>query len=124
VPDRLLAFKVDENLPEGVAAMLREAGHEASTVASEGLAGAQDARLTGVLRREGLILVTLDVGFGDIRSYPPEEYPGIIVLRVTSQEKPRILNAIRRILPLLGTEPVARRLWIVEEHAVRVRGEA
>lgn len=70
------------------------------------------------------MLVTLDVDFGDIRSYPPEESPGIIVLRMTRQDKPRILAIIRRILPLLGTERITRRLWVVEEHAVRIRGEA
>lgn len=89
MPDRPLAFKVDENLPEDVAAALREAGHEAATVASQGLAGVEDARLTEVLRQEARVLVTLDVDFGDIRTYPPEEHPGIVVLRVAKQDKPR-----------------------------------
>ncbi|MBI1893749.1 MAG: DUF5615 family PIN-like protein [Candidatus Rokubacteria bacterium] len=124
MPDHPLAFKVDENLPEDVAAVLREAGHEAATVTSQGLAGAEDAQLSETLRREGRILVTLDVEFGDIRTYPPEEYPGIVVLRMTKQDKRHVLAAIRRILPVLRTDPVARRLWIVEEHAVRIRGEA
>ena len=124
MPDPPLVFKVDENLPEDVAARLCEAGHKASTVASQGLAGAEDARLAEVLRRERRILVTLDVDFADIRTYPPEEYPGIIVLRVAKQDKPNVLAAIRRVLPLVGTETLARRLWVVEEHAVRIRGEA
>jgi hypothetical protein len=50
-------------------------------------------------------------------------YPGIIVLRLTRQDKPRILAVIRRMPPLLATEAVIRRLWVVEEHAVRIRGE-
>ena len=121
--DRPLTFKVDENLPEDVAATFRDGGYEASTATSQGLAGVEDARLSEAVRQEGRVLVTLDVDFGDIRAYPPHEYPGIIVLRVTRQDKLRILAAIRRILPLLSTEAVARRLWIVEEHAVRIRGE-
>jgi len=36
-----LKFKVDENLPEEVSALLVTAGHEADTVADEGLSGAQ-----------------------------------------------------------------------------------
>ena len=123
MPDRPLAFKVDENLPEDVAAAFRDAGYEASTATSQGLAGVDDARLSEVVRREGRVLVTLDVDFGDIRAYPPDEYSGIIVLRVMKQDKARILAAIRRMLPLLVTEAVTRRLWVVEEHAVRVRGE-
>jgi predicted nuclease of predicted toxin-antitoxin system len=124
VPGPPLVFKVDENLPEDVAAVLREAGHEAATVASQGLAGAEDAQLSETLKWEGRILVTLDVGFGDIRTYPPGEYPGIVVLRLAKLDRRHVLAAIRRILPVLRTDPVARRLWIVEEHAVRIRGEA
>ncbi len=124
MPERPLAFKVDENLPEDVAAALRDAGYEASTVTSQGLAGVEDARLMEVVQREGRVFVTLDVDFGDIRAYPPDEYPGIIVLRATRQDKARILAAIRRMLPLMVTEAVTRRLWVVEEHAVRIRGEA
>lgn len=122
MPDRPLAFKVDENLPEDVVVAFLDAGYEASTATSQGLAGVEDARLSEVVRQEGRILVTLDVDFGDIRAYPPAQYRGIIVLRMTRQDKPRILAAIRRILPLLATEAVTGRLRVVEEHAARIRG--
>jgi predicted nuclease of predicted toxin-antitoxin system len=103
VPDPPLAFKVDENLPDEVATAFRDAGYEASTARSEGLAGVQDAHVSEVAQREGRVLVTLDVDFGDIRAYPPEEYPGIIVLRLMWQDKQRVLAAIRRVLSLLST---------------------
>jgi hypothetical protein len=31
--------------------------------------------------REDWILLTLDLDFSDIHAYPPEEFPGILVLR-------------------------------------------
>jgi hypothetical protein len=43
--------------------------------------------------------------------------------QVRRQDKLRILAAIKRILPLLSAAAVTRRLWVVEEHAVRIRGE-
>jgi hypothetical protein len=46
--------------------------------------------------QEGHVLVTLDADFEDLKPYPPEESPGIIVLRMTRQDKPRILATIRR----------------------------
>lgn len=124
MPHRPPAFKIDENLSEDVATAFLDAGYEASTATSQGLAGVEDARLSEVVRQEGRVLVTLDVDFGDIRAYPPAEYPGIIVLRMTRQDKLRILAAVKRILPLLATEAVTRRLWVVEEHVVRIRGDA
>jgi predicted nuclease of predicted toxin-antitoxin system len=43
-----MRFKVDENLPADVAAVLREAGHYASTVLEEGLGGALDSAIASV----------------------------------------------------------------------------
>ena len=66
--------------------------------------------------------MTLDLDFADIRPYPPADYPGIVVLRLFQQDKTRILTAIQRLLPLLGREPLAGKLWIVEDADVRIRG--
>jgi predicted nuclease of predicted toxin-antitoxin system len=65
------------------------------------------------------VLVTLDLDFSDITAFPPEEYAGIIVLRVRSQSR-HIVSIFQAVLPLLETEPLDGNLWIVEEHRVRV----
>lgn len=70
----------------------------------------------------GCAVATLDLDFANIRSYPPEEYPGLIVLRVGSQAKKNVLAVIASIIPLLEREPLDRHLWIVDEDEVRVRG--
>lgn len=41
---------------------------------------------------------------------------------MTKQDKPHVLAAVTRVLPLLGSEPLVRRLWLVGEDAVRIRG--
>lgn len=77
-----MRFKTDENLPEESAAVLREAGHDAHTVREQTLGGHPDDDVAAVCKREQRALVTLDLDFSDIRSYPPEELEGLIVLRV------------------------------------------
>lgn len=67
-----MKFKVDENLPIEVADLFEAAGHEASTVHEEGLGGAEDQRIVEQCRVEGRVLITLDVGFADIREYGRE----------------------------------------------------
>jgi predicted nuclease of predicted toxin-antitoxin system len=121
VPERPLTFKVDENLPEDVVALLRAAGHDAATVADQGLAGHPDDRIAEVIQREARTFVTLDVGFGDIRRYPPGSYAGLVVLRLARQDKPHVLQVIARLLPVLAVEPVLGRLWVVDEQAIRIR---
>ena len=92
-----------------------------ASVAEEGMKGEDDTRIAAVCQREVRVLITLDTDFADIRSYPPAEYPGIVVLRLARQEKPHVLSVISRILPRFARQTVAGRLWIVEEHRIRVR---
>ena len=66
------AFKVDENQPSEVLDLLRGARHDASSVKEEGLCGAPDDVVARVCRDEPRTLVTLDLGFGDVRrNLPP-----------------------------------------------------
>ncbi|MFN0170984.1 MAG: DUF5615 family PIN-like protein [Bryobacteraceae bacterium] len=68
-----MKFKTDENLPVEAATALRDAGFDAETVWDEALAGSDDATIAERVRREGRILITLDLDFANIRAYPPDE---------------------------------------------------
>lgn len=118
----MIPFKIDENLHPDVAPFLRDYGHDAVTVWDQGLRGTPDANLAEVCRTEGRVLVTLDLDFADIRAYPPEEYPGLIVLRIAHQDKVSVLETLGRIVPLLERETLDKHLWIVDEQSVRIRG--
>lgn len=117
-----MKFKVDENLPAEVAELLRAAQHDALTVVKQGLTGQPDRHITNVCAEEGRILVTLDLDFADIRTYPPAESPGFIVIRPDRQDKLHIINLFQQVIPLLSQEPVSHHLWIVEDGRIRIRG--
>lgn len=118
-----MQFKIDENLPHEIADLLVSADYDAKTVNDQQLQGAKDPTLIDVCRTEHRVLVTLDTDFSDIRAYPPEEFMGIIVLRVGSQAKNHVIKVFRSIMPLIGREPLIKHLWIVEETKVRIRGK-
>lgn len=117
----MLKFKVDENLPIEVAALLVAAGHNALTVPMQRMGGQPDHHVAGVCQHEARAIVTLDLDFADIRAYPPGDYAGIVVLRLARLDMHRILSAIKRLLPVLQQEPLAGQLWIVDEVSVRMR---
>ncbi|MCL6107061.1 MAG: DUF5615 family PIN-like protein [Actinobacteria bacterium] len=119
-----MQFKIDENLPQEAALVLGDAGHDAITVLGQNLGGAGDANIARVCQSENRILVTADVGFADIRAYPPNEYPGLIVLRLHRLDKVSVVEVVKRLLPSFQTEQIEKRLWLVEETRVRIRGEA
>ncbi len=83
-----MKFKIDENLPVEVAELLRQAGHGATTVLEQDLIGEADPNIASVCQREEKVLVTLDMDFADIRVYPPEQFSGLVVLRLKRQDKP------------------------------------
>ncbi|WP_420454204.1 DUF5615 family PIN-like protein [Rubrivirga sp.] len=116
-----MRFKLDENLPAEAADVLREGGHDAATVLEQEMGGEPDPTVAVACQREGRALVTLDTDFADIRTYPPAEHPGLLVLRLRQQDKPHVLAVLRRVLPLFDVEPLTGRLWIVGEERVRVR---
>ncbi len=102
--------------------MLRAAGYDAATVTEQNLSGEPDSVVSAVCRVEGRALVTLDTDFADIRTYPPETHAGIIVLRLRRQDRPHVVETLRRLVPVIAVEHLAGFLWIVDEERVRVRG--
>lgn len=117
-----MKFKIDENLPVEMAELLQDAGHDAITVVEEHLGGRTDSDLASICLQEGRALITLDTDFADIRTYPPEQFCGLIVLRLRRQDKPHVLDILKRAMALFSTEPLDQHLWIVEEDRIRVRG--
>jgi predicted nuclease of predicted toxin-antitoxin system len=116
-----MRLKIDENLHEDVAAQFAAAGYEAHTVYDEGLRGSSDEIIIERCQNEERILVTLDLDFADIRTYPPASHLGVIVLRLGNQSRSHILHVLAPVSALLNKEPIAGRLWIVSEAGVRVR---
>jgi predicted nuclease of predicted toxin-antitoxin system len=114
-------FKTDENLPVQAAATLRDSGFDAETVWDENLCGFEDDTISERVRSEGRILVTLDLDFANIRAYPPDEHPGIIVLRLKNQDKDAVIACVKRIAHAVSERSPVGELWIVEQDRIRFR---
>jgi predicted nuclease of predicted toxin-antitoxin system len=118
-----MRFLVDEDLPRSTVDLLRHYKHEAVDVRDIGLRGAQDARIAAHAQSEGMCLVTGDLGFSDIRNYPPGDYAGLVVLRLPRTASASfILNLLESFLQqedLVAQMP--GKLAIVEPGRVRIR---
>jgi predicted nuclease of predicted toxin-antitoxin system len=116
-----MRFKTDENLPEEFAEILRTAGWDALSVVEQQLGGMVDPKIARICVAERRVLITLDLGFSDIRSYPPNEHAGIIVLRPGQQDKPSVLAIANRLIMALHDHPIDNELWIVDDRRIRIR---
>jgi len=114
-------FKLDENLSQRAADLIRAAGHDAVTVASQGLRGAADETLFEVCRHEGRALVTLDRDFGQVLRYPPAASAGIVILEIGPRAThAALLDRVRELLTVLRTRSPEGALWIVEPGRLRI----
>ena len=114
---------IDENLSRSLAVALRVAGHDVEDVRDVGLRGKPDPEVFALAVAGARVLVTGDVGFGDVVAYPPGSYPGIIVARVpTSVPTARLVDVIVRAVNAIEGDPsTAGALVIVTEASMRVR---
>ena len=115
-----MKIKLDENLGNRGAEVLRAAGYSVTTVVEEGLTSASDDRLIEVCRSERKCLVTLDLDFGNPLRFDPSRHSGIVVLRLplgfTAGD---LLDAIRTLAIGLADSVVAGKLWIVQRGRIR-----
>lgn len=115
-----MRIKIDENLSPVLANWLRRAEHDAVTAIDQHLSGASDSELANICRKEKRAILTLDTDFQDIRRYPPDQFCGIIVLRLHHQGIKHTLAAVERLLGKLGKRSLEGKLCVVSESAVRL----
>ena len=116
-----MRVKLDENLPVQLKALFTASGHDAATVVDEGMGGAPDAEITSACIAEERVLITLDLDFADIRTYPPGEHSGIVVLRLPSAVRDAVLEVGTVLIERLRESSPEGRLWIVEDSRIRIR---
>ena len=113
----MIRFLIDEDLPRSTFNFVRQYGHEAVDVRDSGVRGASDADVAVYAQNNSLCLLTADLGFADIRNYPPGEYFGIVVLRLPVKatsavildllrgllEQPEIVGQLKGNLAIVGS---------------------
>jgi predicted nuclease of predicted toxin-antitoxin system len=114
-------IKLDENLPASAAAPLRARGHDVDTVIDEGLVGAEDPVVLAAATGEARLLMTLDRGLGDLRSYPPGTHGGVVVIRVDDQSPRAVAQAVSQLCAAVDLDDLSGCTSVWRAGALRVR---
>ena len=116
-----MKLKLDEKIPSTVAEFLREPLFDVDTVLEESLGGSDDRTVLEAARAEGRMLITLDRGFGDVRSYPPGSHPGIVGLRPDDQRVPTVLRSVEMLVEHHDLASLAGCISVIQRNVLRVR---
>lgn len=91
-------FLVDSNLPPGLAAWLRELGHEASHVLDEAALGGDDRTIFEFARRHGRIILTKDEDFAALAVLSADPAP-VVWLRLGNATNAALRAWLAPLLP-------------------------
>lgn len=115
-------FKIDEDLPRSVSALLREAGHdEVMTVREQGMGGWKDPVLWQAIQKEGRFLITADKGFANLRVHPPGSHAGVLLLRPDADGIGPVLELLRQVLDSTDLSSLQGSLAVANPQGLRIR---
>jgi predicted nuclease of predicted toxin-antitoxin system len=118
----LVLFKIDEDLPGSVAALLQRAGYEeVATVREQGMGGWKDPALWRAIQEERRFLVTADKGFADLRLHPPGSHAGVLLLRPDTDGIGPVLELLEQVLASTDLQSLQGCLAVVTPQGLRIR---
>jgi len=113
--------KLDENLGQSHALLVRDAGHVTQRVTEQGLSGAKDPAVWQHVCDTGCFFITLDLDFSDVRRFVPGTHPGILLIRPRGKGREAVAGVIQRVLAEHGLKPLVGCLAVADESRTRIR---
>lgn len=118
----MLKFVIDEDMPRSTAKVLRTKGYETLDVRDLGLRGKSDDEIFKLAQKEKAVMLTGDLGFGNLLHFPVGSHSGIVVAHFPNETSASELNnqIIKAVEPLSEID-FAGNLIIIEPGKVRIR---
>jgi len=124
-----LSFLADENISPESAEHLEALGYPCRSLCREGPRQLSDREIVSLAKREGRVILTHDLDFGQIYYFAEEGQVGILVLRLRHQTVEVVNDVLQRFLrsEALTEQQLQKSLVILAETTYRVyqgpRGE-
>lgn len=117
-----LSFLADENISPESADYLESLGHPCHSLRRDGPWRLSDREIVALAKREGSVILTHDLDFGEIYYSAEDGQVGIIVLRLRHQTVEAVNAALGRFLKsgALTTQRIQKSLITLSETTFRV----
>ncbi|MCX6706430.1 MAG: DUF5615 family PIN-like protein [Candidatus Woesebacteria bacterium] len=117
----MFKFLLDANLSPTTANYLRDLGFDARSITEEKLGYLLDKGVVEIAKKEGRIIITFDLDFGEIYHEKENENVGIIVLRLNNQTPENVNFVLGQFLQknFNRLKQNTRSLIVIKENGIR-----
>lgn len=116
-----MKFLADMGISTQTVAHLREIGHDSVHLRDEQLQQAEDAAVLQKAVGEGRVLLTHDLGFGDLMAAGKGILPSVIILRLRDMRPHQVNNYLDKVIANHGSHLDQGAIVSVTEKRIRVR---
>ena len=116
-----MKFLADMGISPRTVAFLRALGHDAMHLHDEGLDRLSDPDILEKARREGRVVLTHDLGFGELVAASQAKPPSVVVFRLRSMRPEQVNRHLREVLARHGSALQQGAIVAVREARARVR---
>jgi hypothetical protein len=100
---------------------LRKHGHDVLTIQETGFTGVKNGKVAELANKEKRTLITRDMHFCNILEFPPENYNGIIVLKIRPDNTSLVHDNLLNFLKKYTKEKIVQTLVIIDHNKLRIR---
>jgi predicted nuclease of predicted toxin-antitoxin system len=118
----MLTFLIDEDIPRSTEKLLRDRGHKVLDVRDCGLRGEADEEVFRFAQKEKAVLLTGDLGFGNLLQFPVGKHSGVVIAHFPNKiSTSQLNNQIIKAFDTLTEKDFDRNLIILEPGKIRIR---
>ena len=116
-----MRFLADMGVADLTVAALCRLGHDVVHARDLGFHSHSDAALLAYGKREGRIVLTFDLDFGDLLAAAGDALPSVVLIRTYNQRAESVTPRVIDVAERFGQELTSGALIVVEDARIRLR---
>ena len=116
-----MRFLSDVGVSVSTAQILRERGHDVLHLSEQSLHCLPDDEILALARRDGRVILTFDLDFGDLLAAGSHPLPSVILFRLRDQTPSSVAPRLLALISERTEDLEAGALVIVEDNRYRLR---
>lgn len=116
-----MKFLANMGISPDTVRFLRDLGYEAVHLHEEGLDRLPDPDVLHKARREGYVLLTSDLDFGELLAHGGEALPSVVIFRLSNMRPESVNRHLAEVIERFGTDLERGVIASVTDRHIRVR---